>query len=380
MNIKKYNWIALLMALVLMLCGCSEADIDKLRDVNASTTGTTVTSTSDTTATTAAEGVLTVNYIDVGQADSILITSPDGKHMLIDAGETKSNAVVDYLTASGVTKLDVAVATHPHSDHINAMDNVLNAFPTDCFYMPNATHTTKDYERMITALDSVADVVQAKAGESFKLGEYVNCDILAPIGDSYDNLNNYSVVIKMTYGSNSFLFTGDAEKEVESEILASGADVSADVLKCGHHGSSTSTSQAYLKAVSPSIAVISCGKDNDYGHPHKETLASLSSAGVTVLRTDEMGTITLVSDGTTITSSTGDTAVASTTNTAVDTADTNAATANTADDTETYIGNKNSKVYHRSSCASLPKESNRVTLTKAEAESGGYTACGVCKP
>ena len=346
--------IAYVSLIISILCGCSPEAYDS----------------GNTAAVPAESAGLTVSYIDVGQADSILITSPDGKNMLIDAGEGegRSGAVLDYLKKRNITELDTVIATHPHSDHINAMDDVLDNIAVDKFYLPNASHTTRDFENMLDAAENANEVIQAKAGMSFNLGESVGCDILAPVSDSYDDLNNYSVVVKMVYGSTSFLFTGDAEKEVEKEILQSTADVSADVLKCGHHGSSTSTSADFLAAVDPDYAVISCGRDNDYGHPHKETLQKLEKNGTEVLRTDEMGTITLVSNGSEIVS--------------VPPADTaeKPVQENTVGNTDEkiYVGNKNSKVYHTKDCSALPKEENRVYLTPEEAETNGYTPHKAC--
>lgn len=373
---KKYNFILSLLIIISILCGCASAN------TAASDTAAEATVNAESSITAENQNtvhynnrILTVSYIDTGQADSILITTPDNKNMLIDAGEGEgySGAILSYLTANNIAELDSVVATHPHSDHINAMDNVINAIPVNHFYMPNALHTTRDFENMLDALNNVPDVIQAKAGMSFKIGSYVKCNILAPISDSYDNLNNYSVVIKLIYGDTAFLFTGDAEAQVESEILANGTDVSADVLKCGHHGSSTSTSEAYLNAVNPSYAIISCGKDNSYGHPHSETLQVLNSKGITVLRTDEMGTITLQSDGSTV-------SPVNTVTEALSQSE-SSATETTEIQEHAYIGNKNSKKYHTDDCRSLPKEANRVYFSsKTEAESNGFTPCGSCNP
>lgn len=358
---RKYNFIISLLLIISMLCGCTAAnttvsDISAVNTATATESTTEAAGTSANTAVTSEGGILTVNYIDVGQADSILITTPDNINMLIDAGEGEgcSGTVLSYLTENNITALDTVVATHPHSDHINAMDNVVNAIPVSHFYMPNAVHTTKDFENMLNALDNVPDVVQAKSGMSFDVGSYVKCNILAPVSDSYDNLNNYSVVIKLVYGNTSFLFTGDAETQVENEILAAGADISADVLKCGHHGSSTSNSEAYVNAVNPDYAVISCGKDNSYGHPHTETLQTLNSKGITVLRTDEMGTISIQSDGNTVKPVNAvKEAVPQTESSPAETTQTEISSS--AAEAVTYIGNKNSKKYHTTTCSSLPK-------------------------
>lgn len=376
------KYILSLLVMLLVLCGCSAQTVQN-GEVNAAvpTYETTTAAKSEAAPAAVSEtvpevlGSLTVSYIDVGQADSILITTPDNKNLLIDAGEGegRSGAVLSYLKARNITSIDTAVATHPHSDHINAMDNVLNEIPVSRFYMPGATHTTKDFENMLDALESVPEVTQAKAGMSFNVGSSVKCDILAPVSDNYKDLNDYSVVIRLTYGDTAFVFTGDAEALSENEILAGGAELNADVLKCGHHGSSSSTSDEFLATVNPKYAVISCGRDNDYGHPHRETLQKLNSAGINVLRTDEMGTITLVSDGKTVTSLNGEGVIEQTTQTITQPVQ--------AEQGVTYIGNKNSKKYHSQACTSLPKEQNRVYFSsKAEAENNGYSPCGLCKP
>jgi beta-lactamase superfamily II metal-dependent hydrolase len=378
---KKYGFLTAIILIIAMLCGCSASELtgDASKTVSA---GTSASGTASATTQVSADGKLKVTYIDVGQADSILVTTPDGKNMLIDAGEdgNHNGTVVNYLSSQGITELDAAVATHPHSDHISAMDNVLKAVSVDSFYMPGATHTTKDFENMTNALESVPEVNEAKAGMSFTLGDYVNCEILAPVSDSYDNINNYSVVIRLTYGNSRFLFTGDAEKESEKEILNAGYDVSADVLKCGHHGSSTSSSTDFLDAVSPTYAVISCGKDNDYGHPHKETLSSLNARNINILRTDELGTVVITSDGNSISVNGGESENV-TSSDKTDNTSTAVQTDTTSDSTEQYIGNSSSKKYHRSTCSALPSEKNRVYFTsKQDAENQGYSACGNCKP
>jgi len=249
-----------------------------------------------------ASNKLTVNYIDVGQGDSIFIQTPSGKTMLIDAGVPEmGNKVVNYIKSQGINKIDIIIATHPHSDHIGGIPAVIKNFEIGKVYAPKVTHTTKTYENFLNAVkDKGLKITSAKAGMDLDLGEGVTAKVLAPNKDKYDNLNNYSVVVKITYKDTSFLFTGDAEKESEQEMLNKGYDLKADVLKIGHHGSSSSTTSAFLQAVSPKYAVISCGQGNSYGHPHKEIIEKLKSLNITVYRTDQQGTIIAVSDGKTI--------------------------------------------------------------------------------
>lgn len=253
---------------------------------------------------------LEIHYIDVGQGDCSLIKW-EGAAVLIDCGERENaDTVLKYLEKQGVEKLDIIIATHPHSDHIGAMGDIISGIDAERVIAPKVsadmTPTTKTYERFLTALQEKAlKLTAAKPGTVYALTGKTSAsmekqppklEILAPVAD-YDDLNNYSVVVRMTYGNTSYLFTGDAETKAEKDILDSGADVSADVLKAGHHGSSTSTSEKFLEAVSPEICVIQCGEGNSYGHPHAEILERLESFGVKCFRNDISGTITVYSDG-----------------------------------------------------------------------------------
>ena len=245
-----------------------------------------------------------VYFLDVGQGDSALIRIGEDFAMLVDAGIRESgDAIEEDLAALGVTELDAVIATHPHADHIGAMTQIIEAYPIGTFYMPvlpdDQTPTTATYENMLDALDKqnvpveqITDKTESAAPENAVF------DVLSPrAGDAFDEINDYSAVVRFTYGSISFMLTGDAEEPVEENILESGAEISAQVLKCGHHGSSSSTSLPFLRRVNPAVAVISCGADNKYGHPHRETLESLNALGCTVLRTDELGTIAVTTDG-----------------------------------------------------------------------------------
>jgi len=242
-------------------------------------------------------GTVAVHFIDVGQGDSVLITTDSGA-MLIDTGEGEyAQTVIEYVRAQGVTALMYAVATHPHSDHMGGMAKVIDAIPIDEFLAPDVTHTTNAFERMLDALEArECGITTPGTGEKFTLGEAV-FTVIAPANPSENDLNNASLVLRMDYGGTSFLFTGDAESASEKEMLASGRDLDCDVLKVGHHGSNTSSSKAFLAAVSPDVAVISCGAGNSYGHPHTEAVARLQAVGADILRTDLEGTIVLVTDG-----------------------------------------------------------------------------------
>lgn len=248
-------------------------------------------------------GAMDVYIIDVGQGDSIFLRSPSGKTMLVDASEAGDFEAIDaFLKTQGVTKLDVVVATHPHSDHIGAMYKVIRAYEIGAFYMPDVTHTTSTFEKMLDALEEKdVSVKRAEAsGETYlPWSDDVRVRILSPIKGSNteaDDLNDWSVVLHISFGNSSILLTGDAEGPAETQMLeAYPAEVlRATVLKAGHHGSSTSSSDAFLDAVNPEIAVISCGEGNDYGHPHTETLERYATRGMVVYRTDLGGTLHLI--------------------------------------------------------------------------------------
>ncbi|CUU46290.1 ComEC/Rec2 family competence protein [Clostridium beijerinckii] len=243
-----------------------------------------------------------VHYIDVGQGDCILV-QVNNKNLLIDSGpKSDRRKLFNYLSGLDLNKLDYVIATHPHEDHIGNMDDIIKTYSIGAFYAPKVESTTKSFEDMVDALkDKNLKVhVLKNNSTSIDLGENTKVNVFSPNKDFYDNLNNYSPVIKIQYGNTSFLFTGDAEKEVEKEILNNNEDISADVLKVGHHGSSTSTSKDFLKKVNPSIAVISVGKDNIYNHPDAITTKLLDESNIKTYRTDKDGTIVICSDGSNI--------------------------------------------------------------------------------
>lgn len=244
-------------------------------------------------------GTLKVHFLDVGQGDSILVQFPDGRNMLVDTGGNDSaRIVVDYLKKNGVKKLDFLVGTHPHEDHIGAMDTIVKNIPVGEIFMPMVTSNTQTFRDVMAAIKKKGlKIATAKAGVDILKNDNLSVKILAPNKNAYEDLNNYSAVLKVKYGEVSFLLTGDAEELSEQEILVGGADVEADVLKVGHHGSRSSTSPAFLKAVRPLYAVISVGAGNDYRHPHRATLERLGKAGADVLRTDQKGTIVFATDG-----------------------------------------------------------------------------------
>lgn len=240
-----------------------------------------------------------VHYIDVGQGDSILLTV-NNKTMLIDSGpRSDEDKLLNYLSSQNITKLDYVVATHPHEDHIGNMDDVIKKYDIGTFYAPKKTATSKTYESMIQALlDKNKQITVIKEGtSSIDLGENTRVTVYSPTKDEYENINNFSPIIKIEFGETSFMFTGDAEAVVENEVLSKNTSLKSDVLKLGHHGSKSSTTESFYKAVDPSIAVISCGRDNKYDHPSKETKDLLRKYRPKTFRTDLDGTIVLESNG-----------------------------------------------------------------------------------
>lgn len=243
---------------------------------------------------------VTVHFLDVGQGDSEFIELPEGKCMLIDASTAEyGDDIVSTVQDLGYDKIDYLVATHPHADHIGGMAQVIESLDIGEIYMPKAVSTTKTFENLLETISRKnLQITTATAGKEICTYSDVTAKFLAPVSDSYDETNDYSAVVKITYGDNSFLFMGDAEKLSEDEMLANDIySLEADVLKIGHHGSSSSTGTEFLQAVNPQYAVISCGEGNSYGHPHKETLDLLESFEVMIFRTDTDGSITVSCDG-----------------------------------------------------------------------------------
>lgn len=334
---------------------------------------------------------LKVHYIDVGQGDSEFLELPNGQTMLIDAGNPENGTqIVNYVKGLGHNKIDYLVATHPHSDHIGGMAEVVDSLDIGSVYMPKKSTNTKTFEGLLSALQNKGlKINTAKVGVNIiKTGD-LNIDILAPVNIDGNDLNQYSAVIKVTYGTTKFLFMGDAGQPSEEQISA---DVSADVLKVGHHGSKTASSQEFLNKVHPRYAVIEVGKGNSYGHPTAATLSKLQGVGATIYRTDNDGTIIFTSDAKTITidkkaSSIKQQAPPSTSQKSAGTVTKKSsgsshrsavvAPASGNDSTIVYITDTGSK-YHTDGCRSLRKSKHAITLKEAKAE--GYGPCGICHP
>lgn len=244
-------------------------------------------------------GEFVSHFLDVGQGDSEFLELPDGKTMLIDTGEyDQAQTVSDYIASLGYKKIDYLVATHPHSDHMGAMADIIKSFDIGEVYAPKVSHNTKTYENFLDAVASKGlQINTAVRGITIYDTDNLKIEVLSPYENTdYDDLNDWSVVLRVTFGSNIFLYTGDASTSVIQKAEAG----KIDVLKVGHHGSKTSTNNKLIEALSPKWAVIEVGANNDYGHPHSKALKALQKYGVTIYRTDQNGTCTAISDGTNI--------------------------------------------------------------------------------
>ena len=277
--------IVLLICLCLLVVGCANPFVE---------------SDDKTSVSTFNGDTLRVNYIDVGQGDSIFIQLPNKETMLIDAGEAyEADNVINYLNNLGIKKIDYVVGTHPHTDHIGGLEEFINTFDVGSIYMPKVSSNSKTFEDLLTTISNKGlKVKTAKSGVVVLSEDNLKLEFIAPNSDNYSNLNNYSAVLKLTYLDNTFLFMGDAETLSEDEITS---DVDADVIKVGHHGSDSSSSVEFVKKVSPEYAIIMVGEDNSYNHPYQSIIDRYESVGAKVLRTDLDGNIVCDSDGVDVT-------------------------------------------------------------------------------
>ena len=333
----------------------------------------------------ATPGLLKVHFIDVGQGDSILIQTVAGANVLIDGGpETAGSAVINYLKKAGVASLDAVIATHPHEDHIGGLVGIMETFKVAAFYMPNAAHTTAAFRDMVAAVKaSGARRIEAKAGVNLGL-EGVTATMLGPLGTKYAQLNDFSAVLRLDYGTTSFLFMGDAEGVSEGQLLAAGLG-HATIVKVSHHGSGSPTSQGFLKRVSPQYAVICVGAGNTHGHPDPLTISRLVKGGVAVYRTDLNGTITASSDGKKVSVATTRTPPAAEKGKAgagnlapIAATGAGAVVAKPAATSATVYITRTGEKYHLAGCRYLAR--SQIPIKLADAKAQGYTPCSVCKP
>lgn len=360
--------LALAAALALGLVGCDTSSIvpggsgDVMPNPAASQTGTTPSDGQD--------AAFQMHFIDVGQALSVLVEC-DGQFMLYDGGNVDDGSlVVSYLQNQGVEQLEYVFCSHAHEDHVGGLAAALAYFPACHVYSPVTEASTKCFKDFVKYTQQQNLQVEVPAvGTQWALGS-ATVTLLGPV-TQYSETNNTSLVLRIDYGVTSFLLTGDMENTAETDLVNSGANLKADVLQVGHHGSSTSTSYLFLNAVLPEMGVISCGTGNKYGHPHEETLSILRDAKVDVYRTDLQGTITIGSDGQNYTVATEHFATDAELN------PTDPAASSTAQ--QAYIGNVNSKKFHLPSCANLPAEKNQILFSSYdEAVAAGYSPCSSC--
>ncbi len=248
-----------------------------------------------------APDALSIHMIDVGQGESILIVTPDDKTILVDAGEiSQGKKVKSYLLKHGIQKINLLIGTHPHTDHIGGIPEIINNFEIDKIIMPRKHHTSATFEKLLIAIKSNGLTISPLTPNStIEFTEDIKLHFLGPVRDYGDNLNLWSVVFRLDYKNKSFLFTGDMEYEAEMDLINTynADDLTANVLNVGHHGSNTSTTQQFLDCVNPEIALISSGKDNIYEHPHKDIIARLNEFGTFIYRTDLQQTVVIFSDG-----------------------------------------------------------------------------------
>lgn len=307
-------------------------------------------------------GEAVFHFIDVGQGDCIFLQS-ENANILIDAGTYSSGSIVyRYLKNLGVDHLDYFINTHPHEDHLGGASTVLTSIKVGTVFVNGESSEGYHYERFLdTLLSKDISPVIPDLDCIYEVGDF-RIKFLSPIEYS-DDANDNSLVFTVQFGNIKALFTGDAERSVEAQLLENSELIDADILKVGHHGSRYASSSAFLNAVSPSVSVIQCGEGNSYGHPHEEALERLDKVA-TVLRTDKDNTVILRTDGKTIINSSGEEFKTQETSLEV-----------------VYIGNKNSKTFHSEACANLPSEKNRVIFaSRDDAVNSGYKVCGNCNP
>lgn len=286
--------IGLAIILLLVLLGINDNTITNFINISEVNTTEKNSDTAKTTNETIMEEKLLVYFIDVGQADSILVINKD-EAMLIDAGNNEDGQdVTNFIKEKGITKLNCVIGTHPHEDHIGGLDDVINSdIEIENVFMPKIQTNTKTFEDVLDAVENKnLSITAPNKGDNFKIGES-NCQVMTDSILDKNNLNLSSVVIRLEYGNNSFLFMGDSEEENEKTMIWP----KTDVLKVGHHGSNTSTSESFLNQVRPDYAVIMVGKSNNYGLPKERIIERLKNVNAQIYRTDEMGTIKITSDG-----------------------------------------------------------------------------------
>lgn len=343
--------ILLIIALLLSACGLPAAEINSRFDnsTNEAHVGNTAT----------------FHFIDVGQGDCTLI-SGGGKNILIDAGTAESGSTVySYLKELEIDYIDYFIGTHPHEDHLGGATSVLSSIDIGTVFLNSDTSSAYFYERFVDTLAKRRKTpLKPNMDCIYEVGPF-RIKFLSPTKDFQDT-NDNSLITMIQFGNVKALFMGDAERTVEAELIKSGSKIEADILKVGHHGSRYASSAEFLNVVYPSVAIIQCGEDNSYGHPHQEALNRLNAINASVIRTDKNGNIILTTDGETIRKADGETLQKAESPNKI---------------SLIYIGNIKSKVFHTESCPNLPSEKNRIEFSlRQDAVNAGYSACRNCNP
>ena len=349
----KKKLISLFLILALLLSGCMELPVPTQPQpaLDPDSTG---------------NNILTVHYIDVGQADCILLET-DGEFILIDGGNKEDGQlVVSYLEQQGVEELDAVICTHAHEDHVGGLPSVLAVYPTAAVYAPTRTYSSKIFDDFVYYTDQQGlEITIPTPGDELLLGQ-AKLTVLGPV-KSYAETNDTSIVVMVEFLETKLLFTGDMEVAAENDMLdywGSKVDWNVEVLKAGHHGSSTSSGYRFIYETDPEYTVISVGEGNTYGHPNEEVLSRFTDAGIPMFRTDLLGHIIVTTDGYNVT---------------VTWENQSAQPEDVEPAASTFIGNKNSKKFHAPDCGSLPKEENQVIFNSYnEAIDAGYSPCGSC--
>ena len=389
MNKNRIISALLSICMLFCLCSCTSEMAESIEKESASPTIIASETETPKNDIDYSEHSFAIHYIDVGQGDAALVVCDD-KTMLIDGGKPSASSIIyTYLKNLNIDYLDCIVASHADDDHIGGLSAPLAKMNVGNVIAPETEADTRSYNSLKTKTEEQGLTIQhPKPGDSMDLGSS-KIEFYGPITESESDRNNGSIVMKIIYGDTSFLFTGDAEREEEQEILNAGYDLSTTVLKVGHHGSKNSTTYPFLREIMPQYAVISVG-DNSYGHPTEDTLSRLRDADVKVYRTDMQGDIIATSDGKTVTITTKKNADAETNPTVAEESNAYYQTEEQNTDTDKtekvceYIGNRNTKKFHYPECSSVGqmKEKNKVYLncTRDEAIADGYESCKRCNP
>ena len=391
---KEHRKIGFIPLFIILIFGLSllfiKATGSKKNDISSST------ETTSTSIKVLEKSDFSMHFIDVDQGDATLIGC-DGEWMLIDAGDnTKGTTVQLYLKKHNVSKLKYVIGTHPDADHIGGLDVIITKFDCENIFMPDKTSDSKEYKELLDAIKyRNYNITVPQVGNTFSLGS-ASCIVLGPIALSESN-NNNSIVVKVKYKDTSFLLSGDAESEEEQEIVDSGVELKSNVYHAGHHGSKTSSGFEWLNKISPESVVISCGRENSYGHPHRESLDAFKEIGADIYRTDEQGNIVVTSDGKNLIWSTDPSrtlrAGLEENNTIsestfvrgiIEETIESEVSINTDSSLTTYILNNNSMKFHYPDCDSVPKIKDKnkeeILTTRDELIKKGYEPCKICNP